>query len=215
MDEQAAFLGKLAGGFSAAWREAGADGDGSAALTELTARYGESHRHYHTLHHVAHVLDALHRHVGALEHPSEARLAVWYHDAVYAPAQQDNERRSADLAAEQLLAAHVPVEVAARVHAMVLDTRHAAPATSPDGEYVVDADLAILAAPAIAFDAYDTAIRLEYSFVPEAAYRAARRQVLQGFLDRPFIYQTAVFRKECEAAARRNLERAVMRLGHV
>lgn len=215
MDEQAALLGKLARGFTAAWRETGAEGDGAAALTELTARYGESHRHYHTLQHISSVLEALLPHVSALERPPEAVLAVWYHDAVYAPAQQDNERRSADLAAEQLLAAHVPVEVAARVHAMVLDTRHAAPATSPDGEYVVDADLAILAAPAIAFDAYDTAIRLEYFFVPEAAYRAGRRQVLQGFLDRPFIYQTAVFRKECEAAARGNLERAVMRLGHV
>lgn len=215
MDEQAALLGKLARGFTAAWRETGAEGDGAASLTDLVARYGELHRHYHTLQHISSVLEALLPHVSALERPPEAVLAVWYHDAVYDPAAGDNEACSADLAAAHLLAAHAPVDAVARVRAMILDTRHSEPATSPDGALVADADLAILGAPAIAFDAYDTAIRQEYAAVPEAAYRAARRQVLQGFLDRPFIYQTPAFRKQCETAARGNLERAVMRLGHV
>ena len=213
MDRQAALLNRLGHGFSAAWRDTGASGDGAARLAELVARYGESHRHYHTLQHVASVLDALHAHVGALAHPHEAALAVWYHDAVYDPARDDNETQSADLAAAHLLAAHAPVDAAARVRAMILDTRHTGPAMSPDGAYVADADLAILAAPVIAFDAYDSAIRLEYAAVPDAAYRAARRQILHGFLDRPFIYQTAAFRKQCEASARRNLGRAVVRLG--
>ncbi|HET7604074.1 MAG TPA: hypothetical protein VFK36_13710 [Gemmatimonadales bacterium] len=213
MDQQAALLKRLGNSFAAAWREAGADGDGTAQLADLTARYTEPHRYYHTLHHIAMVLDRLHAHQGALEHPAEAMLTAWYHDAVYDPAASDNEVRSAELATEQLLAAHAPVETAARVREMILDTRHAEPATSPDGAYVADADLAILAAPAIAFDAYDAAIRAEYAFVPEPAYRAARADVLQAFLDRPFIYQTAVFRKRCEIAARENLGRAVMRLG--
>jgi predicted metal-dependent HD superfamily phosphohydrolase len=213
MDRQAAILKTLGEGFAAAWRAMGANGDAAARLVELTGRYREPHRHYHTLQHITRVVEALHRHVGLLEHPDEATVAVWYHDAVYDPARDDNEFRSAELAARQLLAAHAPVDAIARVHEMILDTRHTEPATSPDGAYVADADLAILAAPAITFDAYDAAIREEYAFVPEPAYRAARTRILQGFLDRPFIYQTAVFRKRCEKAARENLGRAVMRLG--
>jgi predicted metal-dependent HD superfamily phosphohydrolase len=212
MDEQAALLGRLARGFTAAWREVGADGDGTAAVTDLGARYSESHRHYHTLQHVSSVLEALDAHVGELERPQAGVLVVWYHDAVYDPAASDNEARSADLAATHLLAAHAPVDAVARVRAMILDTRHTEPATSPDGALVADADLAIFSAPAIAFDAYDTAIRQEYAFVPEPAYRAARTRVLQAFLDRPFIYQTAAFRKRNEAAARENLGRAMVRL---
>ena len=94
MDEQAAFLGRLARGFTAAWREVGADGDGTAAVTDLGARYSESHRHYHTLQHVSSVLEALDAHVGELEHPQEGVLAVWHHDAVYDPAASDNEGNS-------------------------------------------------------------------------------------------------------------------------
>ena len=213
MDEQAALLKRLAQGFADAWRGIGADGDGADQLAELAERYAEPHRHYHTLHHIAMVLDALQAQSGALEHPAEAMLAIWYHDAIYHPAESDNEARSADLAAGQLRAAHAPVETAARVHAMILDTRHTEAARSPDGKLVADADLAIFAASAVAFDAYDAAIRHEYAFVPEPAYRAARVRVLQAFLDRPFIYQTAAFRKNCEAAARENLGRALMRLG--
>jgi predicted metal-dependent HD superfamily phosphohydrolase len=212
MDQQAALLKKLGNSFVAAWREVGAEGDGTEQLAGLTTRYAESHRHYHTLHHIAAVLDAVRAHTGALEHPDEAVLAVWYHDAVYDPAASDNEARSAELASTRLLAAHAPIEAAARIHAMILDTRHAGPATTPDGMLVADADLAIFAAPAITFDAYDAAIRREYAAVPDGVYRAARRQVLQDFLNRPFIYQTAEFRKRCEAAARENLGRAILRL---
>lgn len=213
MDKQATVLTQPDHGFAAAWRGVGANGDGMDQLADLTARYTEPHRHYHTLHHIAAVLEALQEHPEALEHPDEAVLAVWYHDAVHDPAGSDNEARSAELAMAHLLAAHAPVEARARIHAMILDTRHSAAATSPDGALVADADLAIFGAPAMVFEAYDAAIRQEYAAVPEAAYRAGRRRILQGFLDRPFIYQTAAFRKQWETAARKNLGRAVMRLG--
>ncbi len=212
MDQQAALLKKLGHGFTDAWREVGAEGDGAGQLADLTSRYAEPHRQYHTLQHIATVLDALHNHRAELEYPEEATLAAWYHDAVQDPLANDNEARSAELARTHLLAAHAPIDATARIHAMILDTRHAGPATSPDGMMVADADLAIFAAPAIAFDAYDVAIRQEYAAVPDAIYRTARRQILQGFLDRPFIYQTAAFRRQCEATARANLERAVLRL---
>jgi predicted metal-dependent HD superfamily phosphohydrolase len=69
----------------------------------------------------------------------------------------------------------------------------------------------ILGADEASFDEYDRAIRVEYEWAPEDAYRAARTNVLQGFLKRERIFQTAAYRSK-EGVARRNIERALERL---
>jgi predicted metal-dependent HD superfamily phosphohydrolase len=92
---------------------------------------------------------------------------------------------------------------------MILDTRHSAPASSPDGAFVADADLAILGTDDQTFDRYNAAIRQEYHFVPEAPYRLARTAVLERFLARASIYQTEPFRQRYETAARRNISRVL------
>ena len=59
-------------------------------LAELTQRYSEPHRHYHTLEH----LDACLRHLAGvqdqLERPQEIACALWFHDAIYAVCASDN-----------------------------------------------------------------------------------------------------------------------------
>jgi len=72
--------------------------------------------------------------------------------------------------------------------------------------------MAILGADEAVFDAYDRAIREEYGWVPEEAYRLGRAAVLESFTRRERLYQTVVYRRRCEAAARRNIERALGRL---
>ena len=56
--------------------------------------------------------------------------------------------------------------------------------SNTDCHILLDADLAILGAPALDYDSYAQAIRQEYRWVPEASYRTGRRQVLQAFLQR-------------------------------
>lgn len=194
------------------WTAAGAGAGAPAAFAELSRRLAEPARHYHTLAHVLATLAALDTCRHRLVRPAEAELALWYHDAVYDTGRNDNEARSADLAAATLEAAGMATDVAARIRSMIGDTRHAEPASSPDGQLVADADLAILAAEPSVFDAYDAAIREEYGWVPEPVYRAERRRILAEFLSRPRIYQSECFRQRFEAAARANLERAVQRL---
>jgi predicted metal-dependent HD superfamily phosphohydrolase len=98
-----------------------------------------------------------------------------------------------------------------RVRRMILATAHAGNAETPDEALLLDIDLSILAADDTTFDEYDRAIRVEYEWVPEQAYRAARTNVLQGILQRDRIFQTVAYRKQ-EAAARSNIERALERL---
>lgn len=178
-------------------------------LTELTGRYSEPHRHYHTLEH----LDACLRHLAGvrdqLERPQEVALALWFHDAIYEVGATDNELRSADWARQALLAAGGAADAADRIHAAIMVTRHDQPAQNADQRLMLDVDLAILGAPAAVFDAYEQQIVQEYQSVPRAAFRSNRQRILQGFLDRPQIYHSAAFLATRETQARANLERSI------
>jgi predicted metal-dependent HD superfamily phosphohydrolase len=61
------------------------------------------------------------------------------------------------------------------------------------------------------YDAYAEAIRREYDWVPEEAYRTGRAAVLERFLTRPRLYHTAAMTTH-EPAARANLRREIERL---
>jgi predicted metal-dependent HD superfamily phosphohydrolase len=182
-------------------------------LERLLAAWREPHRHYHTLQHLHECLAQLELARECSPHPAEASLALWFHDAVYDPRRHDNEQRSADWARDGALAAGASREAAERVQALVMATRHDAPAGTPDAHLVVDVDLAILGAPRERFDEYERQVRLEYAHVADAAYRAGRSRILRGFLARAAIYLTPPFHDRLETAARANLEHSLARLG--
>ncbi|MPY67409.1 phosphohydrolase [Deinococcus sp. SDU3-2] len=170
--------------------------------------YAEPERAYHTAGHVEAVLDALASR-GALT-PTLA-LAAWGHDLIYDPRAGDNEARSAALFGEWLTAEGADASLIREVRALILATRHTDPPSTREEGVLVDADLSILGADPATFAAYDRAIRQEYSFVPEEAYRTGRAQVLRGFLDRERIYTTPEF-AELDAQARTNLRQALREL---
>ena len=62
----------------------------AALLLDLTRRYAEPHRHYHTLEHVAGML-----YEGRAFPLDDGQvLAVWFHDAVYDARRSDNRSRA-------------------------------------------------------------------------------------------------------------------------
>ncbi len=179
---------------------------------ELCARYGEPHRAYHTLEHLGECLAQLEEARALAARPHEVALALWFHDAVYDPRASDNEQQSAVWAERVLLAAGASAELAHRVAALVLATKHDAMPEPGDSALLVDVDLSILGAERARFDAYETQVRREYEWVPDAAYREGRARVLRSFLERPRIYATAHFHDRLEARARDNLRRSLAAL---
>ncbi len=183
-----------------------------ALLPALLARYAETHRHYHTQQH----LDACLAHIeavrGLAQRPDEVLLALWFHDAIYDIGAADNEQRSADWAREAILSAGAAPEVAARVHALVMVTRHDCAPATPDEALLLDADLSILGQRTEVFDAYEEQVRREFASVPEDIRRVRRARILQQFLDRPRIYHTDHFHDAWEVRARANLQRSIQRL---
>ncbi|MGC9438974.1 HD domain-containing protein [Streptomyces sp. WG5] len=173
---------------------------------ELLRRWSEPQRRYHTLAHLTAVLD----HVDVLEeyadNPDVVRLAAWFHDAVYLPDRSTNEERSARLAERALPEAGVPAEKTAEVARLVrLTVTHAPAGDDRDGQVLCDADLAVLASPPSAYAAYTAAVREEYHFVPNDAFREGRAAVLRQLLGLPRLFHTPHGRREWEATARYNL----------
>lgn len=180
-----------------------------ALLAQLRQSYGEPQRHYHTLQHLGEALALLEPALALAQQPGEVELALWFHDAIYATQAKDNEARSADWAVAAMRAQGLAEPVAQRVHALIMATCHAAPPVGTDAQLLVDADLGILAVEPQRFAEYEAQVRAEYQWVPLPLYRAKRREVLQGFLDRDAIYASAWFHERLEARARRNLEQAL------
>lgn len=193
------------------WREFGVVA-AQAELQALLAAWSEPQRHYHDLRHLRECLVRWQSWQALARHPGEVALALWYHDAVYLPRSGDNELRSADWAARTMGEMGVASKPIERVYALIMATRHDAPAESPDAQLLVDIDLAVLGAAPERFDQYDRDVRAEYAWVPEALYREKRREVLQAFASRDRIYQTDVAHQQLEAQAKVNLAAAVARL---
>jgi predicted metal-dependent HD superfamily phosphohydrolase len=185
-------------------------GDAEEAFAEVVLRYGEPTRRYHTLDHVAAVLATIDRLTPGPSRP--LLLAGWFHDLVYDSKAGDNEERSALEARRILAALGVPDQEREETARLILLTKgHTAGAEDADGQLLLDADLAILAADPAVYDEYAKAIREEYSWVGEADYRAGCRRVLEGFLARPRLYFTPTM-QEVESQARANLAREVASL---
>lgn len=178
-------------------------------LDEILRRYGEPHRRYHAVSHLDAMFRLLAEHAPEVAAGSPARLAVWWHDAIYDPRARDNEEQSAALARDHLIAMGVADPLIATTVELTLMTRHHWRATGADaaGEAFLDADIAILGAPPHIYDRYSADVRTEYAYASDDAFRAGRSAFLRGALAEPRLYRSAGFFAAFEASARANLAR--------
>ena len=192
-------------------------------VAELAAAYGEPHRAYHNVAHIAEVLgwfDRVADDVGWLE-PAEVYTAIVFHDAIYQPGAKDNESRSAQWMHKARLAAGVEPKSGLSLDAIMVDRDRVAELieltarhghiekADHDAALFLDSDMAIVGSPPEQFAAYDAAIAVEYKHVPPDAYRTGRRAFLEGLLAKPRIFLTDYFHNRLDAQARANLTKAL------
>lgn len=72
---------------------------------------------------------------------------------------------------------------------------------------LLDADLAIFAAPTSRYDDYRASVRHEYQHIAEEQFREGRARILSAYATKPSIYRTATAQKLWEEHARENLSR--------
>jgi predicted metal-dependent HD superfamily phosphohydrolase len=197
----------------ATWTGLGAETPDEHLFGQVMARYSEAHRYYHTTQHLEECFARLDEARSFADHFHEVELAVWFHDAVYEVRRQDNEDRSASWAVSAATKTGLPSTVIERVRELILATKHNAAPTTQDAALLVDVDLAILGAPVERFDEYERQVRDEYAWVPGFLFRSKRREILESFLSRPYVYTTDHFRASLESTARGNLARSIRQLG--
>lgn len=192
-------------GWRRLWGELGAREIPLGLFNQLVAAYSQPHRRYHTLQHLRECLDHFDAAASLARRPAEVELALWFHDAVYDPARDDNEALSAGWAARSMEAAGCDAAAASRVRELVLATHGHAETDDPDTALLLDIDLAILGTAPERFAEYERQVRAEYAHVPDEDFRVGRERVLAGFLARPRLYLTEPYRAALEERARANL----------
>lgn len=183
--------------------------DGPAGWPMLSSGYSEPGRAYHNLNHIEDCLiqpDVLSCH--AID-PVAVEFAIWFHDLVYDTHVEDSEALSAEAAVEFLSDARFSADVVR----LILATRHDALAQEGDAALMCDIDLSILGRDPGVYDAYASAIREEYSWVPLPDYVRGRIRVLDTFLLRPAIFAIEDVRERYGLQARENLTREIGLLG--
>ncbi len=184
---------------------------------ELKAAYQAPGRAYHNWEHITYLLAEFQRLGGVWRRPKAVETAIYWHDVIYEPASATNETDSAALM-ERRLQGRADPEVIAYARDLVLATAaHDVPANmgadlAGDCALFLDMDMSILGAAPDRFDAYDAAIREEFSVIPDEVYRPRRAVVLAGFLARERLFLTEIYHNSHDTQARENLKRAISRL---
>jgi predicted metal-dependent HD superfamily phosphohydrolase len=146
------------------------------------------------------------------QRPDIIEVSIWFHDVVYDTHAQDNEEQSAIWATKELQRGCVAPETISCVHDFILATKHRQPPLHTDESLILDIDLSVFGQESGKFDRYELLIRQEYAWVPKTTYCETRARILESFLHRRTIYNTAIFQRRYEARARDNLTRSIKRL---
>jgi predicted metal-dependent HD superfamily phosphohydrolase len=192
-------------GFEAWAQLAGNSPTSRTEWAAVVAAWGEPHRRYHDLGHLAAVLGLVGELAAAAVDPDAVRLAAWYHDVVYDPRRGDNEGVSAERARAGLRGLVPPERVEEVVRLVLLTAGHDPAPDDADGAVLCDADLAVLAAPPGAYAAYASAVREEYGHLSDAEFTAGRTAVLEHLLALPALYRLPALAEEWTPRARANL----------
>lgn len=199
---------ELAERFQAVVSRCAPDVDGGRLYRTVAGKYSESHRHYHTLDHIQHCLSQLDKVRELAADPDAIELALWFHDIVYEPSEDDNELQSARLF-ESLLGEHMPRERAARIHRLIMATVYPSEPEDGDERLMVDIDLSSFALPWEEFMRDTRALRAELAHVPEERFLAGKLRFLETMVSRPRFYLTDYFYDRFESTARSNIERHI------
>lgn len=197
--------------------KAEARGDGHTEESELTydmvaTLYAHPAREYHGLGHIEQLLGVFDGVKGLAEDRDAVEFAIWLHDCVYFAERPDNEERSADAAAMIAGLLGCQKDFVERVRGMIAATRHSVKPATRDAALMADIDLMVLAGTVVEYDEYRRAIRREFAFADDAAFRDGRIAFLRKMLDRETILYTPYLKREHEGKARANLERELEEL---
>jgi len=179
-------------------------------FADMVDHYNAPGRYYHNLAHVGMVFDTTDKLSHLAQDYKTVEIAVWFHDVIYDPRANDNEKQSAAYARQALTDMGLAPEKINRVSDLILATiSHQAQDNDIDAQIMLDADLAPLAYDEPVFLEQSEAVRKEFSYIPDDQYKKNRVVILNKFLARERIYLTEQLYSELEDKARANLQTSI------
>lgn len=176
----------------------------SSWLEQIYDRHTEPGRHYHTVVHLwemFELLDIVIANVSAPKWYVPMAWSVFFHDSIYNPKSNRNEKDSAELFREFVDAFMVPAMnkatfdtamtmiLATEKHKVIPPGSRAETTSREDQEdeismqeHFLDIDMAVLGKQRDAYLEYAALIRKEYEFVPHDVYCSKRAEILDKFL---------------------------------
>ena len=188
-----------------------------ALWQDISERYNETQRAYHTLDHLKQLFGQFEQIKPCLHEPHLIALALYYHDVIYDPRRSDNELKSAEYAIEALRCS-LSEDQCQSIYALIMMTathqiddidKDSDKAKKSDTAYLLDIDLSILGVSWSEYEQYAKDIRQEYAHVSNADYCVGRVEVLEGLLAHPRLYLTDDYYSRLEQQARENIEREI------
>jgi len=174
---------------------------------EIERKYSDINRHYHTLLHLENLISQLEEVKNQIVDWDIILFAVFYHDIIYKSTKNNNEEKSAELAAKRLHEINFPQIKISICAALILATKKHLQTGNNDMDLFTDADLSILGQRWDHYAVYCKQIRKEYSIYPDLIYNPGRKKVLNHFLQMDRIYKSDYFYKKLELQAKENLLR--------
>ncbi len=196
------------------WKFLDSNGDGHPQeYSQLVTLYGEPHRHYHNLEHIAHCFSEFEAVKEHFRNQLQVMFAIWYHDAVYRTRSLRNEEDSTDLANQVMEKARLADAFKGAVLRMILASKHdKRHPVGWDGDLFLDIDLSILGSNTPQYDTYRSKLFQEYSWVDPQKYKVGRKDFLEKMLAKKRIFHTSIFEEKYEEQAQSNLRRELLLL---
>jgi predicted metal-dependent HD superfamily phosphohydrolase len=170
----------------------------------LIVAWSSPERVYHGATHLLACLNAWQQLGG---HARAEALALWFHDLIHHNQPGLDERASAAAAATELGdvgLAHAEIDEVTRLVLATID--HRPLADDHAAARVCDADLAILGASPLQYQASVVALRAEFATIDDGQWQEMRRRQLQALRERDRLFSTPLGAQLWEASARRNLQ---------
>ncbi len=181
-----------------------------ATFSLLDSLYSEPQRKYHTWTHITTVLTLAQQFKQSIQDPISFEAAIWFHDAVYVPYRQDNEKNSAYLADCVLRSSRLQDEQIRNCIEIIISTEYTQMRKTDKGDSALfhDLDFAIFAFPLEQVLAYDNNIHDEFLYdkqTTETEFSTQRGIFLKKLLNKQAVFKAVESKKAWEQLARDNI----------
>lgn len=174
--------------------------------------YMKKWKYYHNLNHIYQLIQLYYTYK---VNDIDFLIALWFHDIIYVPSRDDNEKQSIELF-KKILKDNFNQPISRinidRVSMFIQETaNHFQVNKNYDDKLIelfLDFDMSIFSLDN-EINEYEKNIKNEYLFYPEKKYNDERIRILRLLLEKESIYRTEIFKKSYEEKARNNIKKLI------